>query len=75
MDYALHMQLITASKHSFHPHLMQGVPEMFVASPVMKTEIKCIETLELVNRDILPLNSNCCKEEPSLSVLSTSQVV
>lgn len=36
MDYVLHMRLITALKHSSHPHLMQGVPEMFAANPVMK---------------------------------------
>jgi hypothetical protein len=38
MDYALHMLLITALKRFSHPHLVQGVLEMFEANPVTVTE-------------------------------------
>jgi hypothetical protein len=38
MDYALRMLLITALKRFSHPHLVQGVLEMFEANPVTVTE-------------------------------------
>jgi hypothetical protein len=43
MDYALHMLLVTASTHFSHPHLMQGVLEMFLANPVKTTDKSSVQ--------------------------------